>query len=131
MKCNCFKHWSDSAHDKGCTSQKSKLPQVGDKYIVEGQVDIPEGHILDLGDICEGELTFGIDSGIELEGFRIEWDNGPIESINFDMESMQNKIFEAFRIPDVRTKPKCECGNSINPIGQGHSGWCQLFKQEF
>lgn len=25
----------------------------------------------------------------------------------------------------------CECGNPKNPIGQGHSYWCKLFKQEF
>jgi hypothetical protein len=27
--------------------------------------------------------------------------------------------------------PKCECGNKQNPIGQGHSHWCKMFKQEF
>jgi hypothetical protein len=25
----------------------------------------------------------------------------------------------------------CECGNPDNPIGQGHSKWCKLFRQEF
>lgn len=25
----------------------------------------------------------------------------------------------------------CECGNKKNPIGQGHSDWCKLFKREF
>lgn len=32
---------------------------------------------------------------------------------------------------EVLRIPKCECGNSKNPIGQGHSNWCNLFKQEF
>lgn len=27
--------------------------------------------------------------------------------------------------------PECECGNPKNPVGQGHSHWCKLFKQEF
>jgi hypothetical protein len=31
---------------------------------------------------------------------------------------------------DTDKKPKCECGNKENPIGQGHSDWCDLFKQE-
>lgn len=26
---------------------------------------------------------------------------------------------------------KCECGNKHNPVGQGHSDWCKLFKKEF
>lgn len=25
----------------------------------------------------------------------------------------------------------CECGNGSNPIGQGHSHWCCLFRREF
>ncbi len=28
-------------------------------------------------------------------------------------------------------KAVCECGNPKNPAGQGHSGWCKLFRQEF
>lgn len=26
--------------------------------------------------------------------------------------------------------PECECGTD-NPLGQGHSGWCKLYKREF
>lgn len=39
--------------------------------------------------------------------------------------------------PDIRwdygfkVELRCECGNKENPIGQGHSHWCQRFRQEF
>lgn len=26
---------------------------------------------------------------------------------------------------------ECECGNKKNPMGQGHSSWCQMYKKEF
>lgn len=25
----------------------------------------------------------------------------------------------------------CECGNKTNPVGQGHSDWCKMYKREF
>lgn len=28
-------------------------------------------------------------------------------------------------------KSRCECGNPLNPQGQGHSDWCKLYKREF
>jgi hypothetical protein len=32
---------------------------------------------------------------------------------------------------DIDLGPSCKCGNGHNKKGQGHSRWCDLFKQEF
>jgi len=33
--------------------------------------------------------------------------------------------------PTMFVGPKCECGNKGNPIGQGHSNWCDMFRKDF
>ena len=46
-------------------------------------------------------------------------------------ESAIRTAFENFIVPQGYTikLKKCECG-SKNPVGQGHSTWCDLFKKE-
>lgn len=42
-------------------------------------------------------------------------------------------IIEDFQLYLYKSKvlSECECGNKQNPMGQGHSQWCKMFRQEF
>ena len=43
----------------------------------------------------------------------------------FNDYAMHFKLVQSDLVSD------CECGNKNNPIGQGHSQWCKMFKSEF
>ena len=58
------------------------------------------------------------------------------------MADIQEAIFKAFcietasgedldKLAEISRNPKCECGNKENPVGQGHSDWCDLYSKEF
>jgi len=55
--------------------------------------------------------------------------NAFLSVLNVAIAALEGSTKEAHAVPKVNSW--CECGNPKNPKGQGHSHWCQMFKQEF
>lgn len=64
---------------------------------------------------------------LEVDLCRLEdaptWPNG----VSTETSNALDRLGAMFGI----NRHACECGNPKNPIGQGHSDWCKLFKREF
>ena len=56
---------------------------------------------------------------------------GIVVSVSSSMSAMDTVRAVREAISKDRIGSGCECGNGKNPVGQGHSHWCKLFKQEF
>lgn len=50
---------------------------------------------------------------------------------SFCLMIYQYRLATQIEIEESARGTKCECGNPSNPVGQGHSDWCKLFKKEF
>ncbi len=61
---------------------------------------------------------------------RYIWDGIAKQWILFQVNSCAPIHYYITSVNVPTQTAKCECGNSDNPMGQGHSHWCEMFKQE-
>jgi hypothetical protein len=57
--------------------------------------------------------------------------NSPYSITRITSNEMKGTEKSIAKTHPMKPKSDCECGNASNPIGQGHSRWCKMFRQEF
>lgn len=91
-----------------------------------GQKELHADHVWFDGTVIKDTtglfLAYSVGSGIyTLTGTSIVVSNPPISQMTFNMVSE----------PKLKDRCECECGNKHNPVGQGHSDWCDRYRKEF
>jgi hypothetical protein len=102
----CKKSWYDASTGKGVTN---KVRYMVDKVMGNGDFVV-------VGD-SNTRVAF---LSYEFDKYFVSLGTSVYDEMDWPMADFASPKFL-----------KCECGNKHNPLGQGHSSWCDLYKREF
>lgn len=106
-----------------CIKAKFKNETVGKTYIVNSDYDGGQWFWVQKDD--NGNQNSYHPEDFELVS-ALPGPYAPIDPAPNVTDKLDSYLYEM-----KKNKSDCECGNGHNRVGQGHSSWCRMFRQEF